>query len=313
MTKCCVFTRNVRHVPVHRFFNEVLFARWALHAQNVAYFPIWDWTAAVDKEASERDDDDDAGSDASGEAVPVVGRDKGDKPPTGGGRGRSGRAPPLAKGKQAKGKGDAPPDDSEGCDAGSAVDFGEKDARTTAGKPGTAGGRAAPRTTPGPQAARKALGEQVQRAKKKEKGAVVKVKKQKGQGGDSRGRSRYQPVNYHVNKDIEGTNFFVSKRTQQKCKLNKKENARHYKRRQTLREHLQQNGFYCSMFLGNGGKQNEEDEGLRACLRGTCLHHTYVRTCVRTCLTTTRKKKTIAPFPSFAGRGNVVRRCRVQM
>ena len=120
------------------------------------------------------------------------------------------------------------------------------------------------------KAARRRLGKQVVDAKATESNGT--------EDGNQRPRKEKpvgKRVNYHVNKPVP-EHFYVSHKKKKKFKMDPTSNKMLYSRRRTLRKDLHEKGFYCAMFVGNGGKHKETDGELpRACLRGEssqCTH-----------------------------------------
>ena len=125
------------------------------------------------------------------------------------------------------------------------------------------------------KAARKRLGKQVVDAK-----ATASNGTEYGNQRPRKEKPAGKRVNYHVNKPVP-EDFYVPKKKKNPLKMDATSNKMLYSRRRTLRKDLRENGFYCAMFLGNGGKQEDPDAEIpRACLRGESLHCTHVRTCL---------------------------------
>ena len=120
------------------------------------------------------------------------------------------------------------------------------------------------------KAARKRLGKQVVDAKATESNGT--------EDGNQRPRKEKpagKRVNYHVNKPVP-EHFYVSHKKKKNFKMDATSRKMLYSRRRTLQKDLREKGFYCAMFVGNGGKHKETDGVLpRACLRGEssqCTH-----------------------------------------
>lgn len=142
-------------------------------------------------------------------------------------------------------------------------------------------------TGEGAASARVALGKSVADAKKKEKkkGKTEneKAKKQKKEK-EKEPQKRKQvgggrnAANYHRNEAVP-PNFYASKALARRSRKDESD-TRSYSRAETLRANLHDYHYYCSMDLGVP-KGAPDGRRHRACLRGTCLDDT----CLRTCLT----------------------------
>lgn len=148
-------------------------------------------------------------------------------------------------------------------------------------------------TGEGAASARLALGKQVAEAKKKEQrqeNKKEKTEKEKEKKGKEKQADKPRPVlgrnaaNFHRNEAVP-RDFYVSQADAEKCRKDPSD-TRSHSRLRTLRANLRDNQWYCSMDLGPS-RLYADGRRDRACLQGTCLDDT----CLRTCLTRS------LPFP----------------